>query len=102
MQNRFWVLMVGLLTAALLPVDHPFAQNGSTKTWPEPVPVRAPTAGKDKKPAPRHSLVGMWGAISGNRQATNQSSGVQLKPNNGRPENQLPYTPYGLQLYKIA
>jgi hypothetical protein len=100
MQNRLWVLMVGLLTAALLPVDHPLAQRGSTKTWPEPVPVRAPTAEKDKKPAPRHSLVGMWGAISGNRQATNQSSGVQLKPNNGRPENQLPYTPYGLQLYK--
>ena len=42
----------------------------------------------------------MWGSMPGNRQATNQSSGVQLKPNNGRPENQLPYTPYGLDLYK--
>jgi len=42
----------------------------------------------------------MWGARAGNRQATNQSSGVQLKPNNGRPENQLPFTPYGLELYK--
>jgi hypothetical protein len=42
----------------------------------------------------------MWGAMPGNRQVTNQSSGVQLKPNNGRPENQLPYTPYGLDLYK--
>ena len=26
--------------------------------------------------------------------------GVQAKPNNGRPENQLPYTPFGLELYK--
>ena len=31
----------------------------------------------------------MWGAMPGNRQVTNQSSGVQLKPNNGTPENQL-------------
>jgi hypothetical protein len=25
---------------------------------------------------------------------------VHLKPNNGSPENQLPYTPFGLELYK--
>jgi hypothetical protein len=84
---------------ALVTVDL-IAQNRPTASWPQPVPVRPPTADKDKKPAPRRSLVGMWGAIAGNRQATNQSSGVQLKPNNGKPENQLPYTPYGLQLYK--
>jgi hypothetical protein len=76
------------------------AQNRATPTWPEPVPSRAAVAEKDKKPAPRRSLTGMWGALPGNRQLTNQSSGVQLKPNNGRPENQLPYTPYGLELYK--
>jgi hypothetical protein len=29
-----------------------------------------------------------------------QAGGVQAKPNNGRPENQLPYTPFGLELYK--
>ena len=99
MRNPLWVLMVGLLSVALFPVD-PFAQNRSRQTWPQPVPARPPIAEKDKKPAPRRSLVGMWGAIAGNRQVTNQSSGVQLKPNNGRPENQLPYTSYGLQLYK--
>jgi hypothetical protein len=42
----------------------------------------------------------MWGGRAGNRQATNQSFGVQLKPNDGKPENQLPYTPYGLEVYK--
>ena len=99
MRNPLWVLMVGLLSVALFPVD-PFAQNRSRQTWPEPVPARPPIAEKDKKPAPRRSLVGMWGAIAGNRQVTNQSYGVQLQPNDGKPENQPPYTPYGLQLFK--
>ena len=100
MRYRFLVPMVGLFGAALVFSAHPIAQRGSRPTWPEPVPNRSPIAEKDKKPAPRRSLVGMWGGIAGNRQATNQSSGVQLKPNNGKPENQLPYTPYGLGLYK--
>src|SRR5262245_58224507 len=91
---------VSLAGAALIFVVTVFAQNGSTPRWPEPVPNRPAVAAKDKKPAPRRSLVGMWGSMPGNRQVTNQSSGVQLKPNNGRPENQLPYTPYGMELYK--
>jgi hypothetical protein len=37
----------------------------------------------------------MWGSRLGN-----QAKGVQLRPNDGRPENELPYTPYGLALYK--
>ena len=100
MRNRFLVLMVGLLGALLVFAVTPFAQNSSTPTWPEPVPTRQAISEKDKKPAPRRSLAGMWGSIPGNRQVTNQSSGVQLKPNNGRPENQLPYTADGLELYK--
>ena len=100
MLRRLLVLIVGLLGAALIfPADQ-FAQNRSTPKWPDPVPNRPPIAEKDKKPAPRRNLVGMWGARAGNRQATNQSGGVQLKPNDGKPENQLPYTPYGLELYK--
>jgi hypothetical protein len=98
--ERYGKEILGLLGAALLFAVTAFAQRGSPPTWPEPVPNRQAIAAKDKKPAPRRSLVGMWGAMPGNRQATNQSSGVQLKPNNGRPENQLPYTPYGLDLYK--
>jgi len=100
MRYRFWVPSVALLGAALALLAHPSAQTRSTPRWPDPVPNRPPIAEKDKKPAPRRSLVGMWGARAGNRQATNQSSGVQLKPNNGKPENQLPYTPYGLERYK--
>jgi hypothetical protein len=41
----------------------------------------------------------MWGPAGGPGAGT-QAAGVQLKPNNGRPENQLPYTPGGLELYR--
>ena len=58
-------------------------------------PDRRPVAEKDKKPAPRRTIAGMWGSRLGN-----QSKGVQLKPNDGSPENELPYTPHGLQLYR--
>ena len=95
MLNRFLVVLVGLLGAALVFSVHASAQNRSTPTWPDPVPNRPPIAEKDKKPAPRRNLVGMWGSRLGT-----QAKGVQLKPNDGRPENQPPYTPYGLELYK--
>jgi hypothetical protein len=65
-------------------------------TWPSPVATRGPVAEKDKKPAPRRTMNGMWSAL----RLGNQSGGVQLKPNNGKPENELPYTPYGLQVYR--
>lgn len=93
------VSIVGVLLAALSLADA-FAQNNAQQTWPEAVAVRPRVAEKDKRQAPRRSLSGTWGFLEGKRQLTNQSSGVQLKPNNGRPENQLPYTPHGLELYK--
>jgi hypothetical protein len=40
----------------------------------------------------------MWGTLGAGSGI--QAGGVQLKPNNGKPENALPYTPYGLELYK--
>src|SRR4030095_2086862 len=86
---------VGVWGSALLLTGALFAQGRSPPTWPEPVPNRQAIAAKDKKPAPRRSLIGMWGSMPGNRQATNQSYGVPLKAKNGRPENQLPYTPHG-------
>jgi hypothetical protein len=47
------------------------------------------------RPTPRHSISGMWYAPSGV-----QSDGVGAMPNDGKPEHQPPYTPYGLKLYK--
>ena len=95
MLDRFAVLTAGLLSVALAFPANGFAQNSTTTTWPDPVPDRPAVAEKDRKPAPRHTIAGMWGSRLGN-----QAKGVQLRPNDGRPENELPYTPYGLQLYR--
>jgi hypothetical protein len=96
MLHRMMTLTAALLGAALLAPAEGVAQDKTRATWPSPVPTRGPVAEKDKKPAPRRTINGMWSAL----RLGNQSGGVQLKPNNGRPENQLPYTPYGLQLYR--
>ena len=95
MLHRFVVFTAGLLAAALLAPPGGFAQTTAPATWPDPVPDRRPVADKDKKPAPRRTIAGMWGSRLGN-----QSKGVQLKPNDGAPENELPYTPLGRQLYQ--
>jgi hypothetical protein len=95
MPDCFLALRIGVLSAALVLPAGVIAQSGGSQTWPDPVPNRPPVAEKDKKPAPRRSIVGMWGSRLGN-----QAKGVQLRPNDGSPENQLPYTPYGLELYK--
>jgi hypothetical protein len=100
MRSRFLALIVGLWGMALVFPVTPFAQTSSTATWPQPIPNRPLPAERDRKPAPRRNLEGSWRYLPGNRQLTNQSFGVHLKPNDGRPENQLPYTPYGLELYK--
>ncbi len=39
----------------------------------------------------------MWGGAG---RAANQSGGVQLHPNDGKPENVPPYTPHGLEVFK--
>jgi hypothetical protein len=99
MLNPISVLTVGLFVAALgLPVDT-FAQNSSPGGWLTPDWDKRPITDENRKPAPRRSLAGTWGPADGPGAGT-QAGGVQLKPNNGRPENQLPYTPGGLELYR--
>jgi hypothetical protein len=96
MRHRVMMLTAGLLGAAwLAPVDG-VAQGTSAGKWSPQVAIRGQDAVKERKPAPRRNITGMWNA----QRLGNQSGGVQLKPNNGRPENELPYTPYGLQLYR--
>src|ERR1051325_10864835 len=96
MLHHMMTLPAALLSAALLVPVEAVAQDKTGATWPNPVPTRGPVAEKDKKPAPRRTINGMWSAL----RVGNQSGGVQLKPNNGKPENELPYTPYGLQVYR--
>ena len=99
MLNSILVLMVGIFIAALgFPVAT-FAQNSSPGGWLSPDWEKPPITDESRKPAPRRNLAGMWHPAGGPGAGT-QAGGVQLKPNNGRPENQLPYTPYGLELYR--
>jgi hypothetical protein len=99
MLSRFSVLMSTLLVAALIILVDISAQNAPKPDWPEPNWSFPPITAQNRKPAPRRDLSGSW-ATAGGPDAGTQAGGVQLKPNNGKPENQLPYTPYGLQLYK--
>ena len=58
------------------------------------------TAGEQKSAAaPRHDISGTWAPANGPSDGI-QANGVKAMPNDGKPEHQLPYTPYGLQLYK--
>ncbi len=93
MLHRMMRVAAVLLGAAVL---SPVVGAQDTPKWGPQVAIRSQDEVKERKPAPRRSILGMWNA----QRLGNQSGGVQLKPNNGRPENELPYTPYGLQLYR--
>ena len=99
MSKPILVSMVGVFVASLSVPAASVAQNNSPGGWLNPDWDKRPITAQTRKPAPRRSLVGTWGPAAGPGAGT-QAGGVQLKPNNGRPENQLPYTPYGLDLYK--
>ena len=99
MPARIWVLIISLSVAVLAAAAHTVAQSASPGGWLTPQWGRPLVTAANRKPAPRRNLVGMW-APFGRFGAGTQAGGVQAKPNNGRPENQLPYTPFGLELYK--
>lgn len=48
-------------------------------------------------PAPKHDISGTWNSGIGDGI---QANGVKAMPNDGKPEHQPPYAPYGLQVYK--
>ena len=102
MLKRIVVSTAVLVTLAMV-LPAAFAQNYPSVTspdgWPVPVWNYPPITDQNRKPAPRRDLTGMWGPLGGHMAGV-QMFGVLSKPNNGRPENALPYTPYGLQVYK--
>ena len=94
--NRFLILVFLVLTAAggsFIAIAESNSNNGG---W------FGPNFKPDSKvvpgPAPHHDISGMWGVIQGNDGV--QAGGVQAEPNDGKPEHKLPYTPYGLKVYK--
>ena len=93
------IQVLGILVVAIVVPGDVFAQTNSPGGWLNPDWNKPAVTAANRKPAPRRSLVGTWAPAEGAGAGT-QAGGVQLKPNNGRPENELPYTPYGLQLYR--
>ncbi len=103
MRNSTAVVTVGLFVAVWAFPAGTFAQNvPQTKSpggWMIPNYSPPPITDANRKPAPKRSLTGTWIPFGRFGVAT-QAGGVTSKPNNGRPENQLPFTPLGLELYK--
>ena len=93
MLHLFRVSMI-VLTAALT-----FSPVASTQNA-RPRPSDRP---KDRKEtaasAPLHDISGTWVPANGPNDGI-QPYGVKAMPNDGKPEHQLPYTPYGLETYK--
>jgi len=77
--------------------------RGSDPQQPPAVKDEKSGAAKGQKAAPgaapRHDLSGTWEPANGPSEGI-QPDGVKAMPNDGKPEHQLPYTPYGLQAYK--
>ena len=76
------------------------ALNGSRR--PQPAQAKnqkAAAASPNAAAAPRHDLSGTWEPSNGPSEGI-QPDGVKAMPNDGKPEHQLPYSPYGLQTYK--
>jgi len=92
LRYRLMSLLVALLAAWIIsPLG--FAQDVRPQNT-EPSKGRRSTAA----PAPRHDISGTWEPANGPGDGI-QPFGVKAMPNDGKPEHQLPYTPYGLKTY---
>ncbi|HSZ19405.1 MAG TPA: hypothetical protein VK770_06420 [Candidatus Acidoferrum sp.] len=93
MPNQLMASVI-LLLAALTFSPGTFAQNAQP---------HESAAAKDRKAAPApaapHDISGTWTPADGPNDGI-QPYGAKAMPNDGKPEHQLPYTPYGLETYK--
>jgi hypothetical protein len=87
--KRILVLFAGATCASAA-----FAQ-GARPAQPAPAKQQNIAPG----PAPRHDISGTWEPANGPGDGI-QAGGVKAMPNDGKPEHELPYTPYGLATYK--
>ena len=99
MLNRSQVLITFLLAALVFSLP----ALGRTRRSQQATAVKEKSAPAGQKAAPaaapRHDLSGTWEPANGPSDGI-QPDGVKAMPNDGKPEHQLPYTPYGLQTYK--
>jgi len=93
MRNPFRVSVI-MVSAALTLSLLAFTQNARSQQSGPPKDRKATTA-----PAPLHDISGTWEPANGPNDGI-QPYGVKAVPNDGKPEHQLPYTPYGLETYK--
>src|ERR1700674_537578 len=93
MQNHFRVQVI-VLMAALTFSQLAFAQNTRSQESGAAKDQKAPAA-----PAPPHDISGTWTPANGPNDGI-QPYGAKSMPNDGKPEHQLPYTPYGLESYQ--
>lgn len=96
MRNRHMVLMIALLASLTFP-SIGFAQAAAAQNS---GPAKD-TAKKDKEPAsapaPQHDISGLW--LPSIPRSGIGANGPRNMPNDGKPEHELSYTPYGLQVY---
>jgi len=93
MPKRLLIELAALACAACT-----FSLQALAQDWPATDPTRTITDGGDR-PVPVRDISGLWSGLWGARLG-NQAKGVQLHPNDGTPENQPPFTPLGLELFR--
>ena len=89
MRDRFVIGVAGMAFAVLA-----FAYAAPTQQQSAVVKTQNAPAS-----APRRDLTGTWAPANGPGDGI-QANGVKAMPNDGKPEHQLPFTPYGLKTFK--
>ena len=87
-------LVGAMIVASLAGAQNtPSPWNSDSQSWSK---AQEEAAKKQKAPAPRRDLTGMWDVGGG---AGIQQYGAKNMPSDGKPEHQLPYTPAGRQKF---
>jgi hypothetical protein len=93
MRNRSMASVMFLVAGMTFTVPE-FAQDARPQH-----PERSKAQKASAAAAPIHDISGTWEPANGPGDGI-QPYGVKAMPNDGKPEHQLPYTPFGLETYK--
>ncbi len=91
MANRFKFTLM-LISVALFASWLTFAQSKAQQPAANEHKSAA-DSGHSSEAAPRHDISGTWEPANGPQDGV-QADGVKAMPNDGKPQHQLPYTPY--------